>query len=98
MGFPPQETGAGRAGTTSPPSGASRPLAFRRCANLIVVQFPPPGKEPGPRRRTGTEEVIGLRRLRLWKVFVFGLAIGLFIAVVQRATAEFHAIRALLFQ
>jgi len=42
--------------------------------------------------------VIAVRRVRLWKVFAFGLAIGLLLAVVQRAADEFLFIRALLFQ
>gem|GEM_PF-3354742 len=39
-----------------------------------------------------------MRRLRLWKVFAFGLAVGLLMAVIQRASEEYRFIRMLLFE
>lgn len=49
-------------------------------------------------RRLAKEKVKPLRRRRLWKVFWFGVALGLLLAVIHHATEEFRYIRALLFE
>jgi hypothetical protein len=39
-----------------------------------------------------------LRRRKLWKAFWFGVALGLLLAVIRHAAAEFRYIRALFFE
>ncbi len=43
------------------------------------------------------KKVKSLRRGRLWRVFWFGVALGLLLAVIHHARAEIQVIRALLF-